>query len=194
MGLEQHIKQCQEKQQALQETINDLELKKAELKFRQLSPDTTRCCQPRDSPANWATTLAGKRGYLCIMGVLTAPPFLCPHTTTPLSCPTRFSEQRAPPTLVLAEHPKLRLWQQQKLCFLPGMGSGASSMEQACRQHLCPAVVGVGGQPEQLWQQIGVPLHSCAVVNMCDCGWLQKAGGGAADDPAAGLKQIRTQM
>lgn len=91
MGLEQHIKQCQEKQQALQETINELELKKAALKFLQ-PPNTTRGCWPRDSPANQATNLVGRVGYLCIMEVLTGTPFLCSHTTTPLSCPTRFAE------------------------------------------------------------------------------------------------------
>ncbi|XP_029883926.1 coiled-coil domain-containing protein 183 [Aquila chrysaetos chrysaetos] len=42
VDLEQYVKECKEKQQALKETLKELELKQAELKFRQ-SPNTISC-------------------------------------------------------------------------------------------------------------------------------------------------------
>lgn len=58
VDVEQYVKECKEKKQLLKETLKELELKQAELKFRQ-PPSKTRCCWPRDSHANWATTLWG---------------------------------------------------------------------------------------------------------------------------------------
>lgn len=43
VDLEQYVKECKEKKQALKKTLKELELKQAELKFRQ-PPNTIRCC------------------------------------------------------------------------------------------------------------------------------------------------------
>ncbi|KAK4812361.1 hypothetical protein QYF61_018811 [Mycteria americana] len=58
VDLEQYVKECKEKKQALKEMLKELELKQAELKFSQ-PPNTTRCCWPRDSRANQTTTHGG---------------------------------------------------------------------------------------------------------------------------------------
>lgn len=57
--LQQYLTGREEKKQELTKTLKELEMKLAELKFRQ-PPDTTRCCWPLDSHAKQATTLGGR--------------------------------------------------------------------------------------------------------------------------------------
>uniref|UniRef100_A0A8C3JHK0 Uncharacterized protein n=1 Tax=Calidris pygmaea TaxID=425635 RepID=A0A8C3JHK0_9CHAR len=90
--LEQYVNECKEKKQALKETLKDLELKQAELKFRQ-PPNKNRCCWPWDSCVNWATSLGWETG---IMGVPTGPP-LHPTAATRRISDTRVSSCQSDP-------------------------------------------------------------------------------------------------
>lgn len=89
VGREQLIQQCQEKKRALQETLHQLELKQAELKFGRPA-DTSRCCRPRDRPANQATTLVGSSGGHVHHGCPNRSPFLHPAAASPSPAPGGF--------------------------------------------------------------------------------------------------------
>lgn len=79
VDLEQYVKECKEKKQVLMETLKELELKQAELKFRK-PPETTRCCWSWDSCVNWATSLRGGHVQHGCPGRAPLPPSHC-------SCP-----------------------------------------------------------------------------------------------------------
>lgn len=90
--LEQHIGACEEKRQALKATLKDLELKQAELKFRQ-PPSAIRCCWPWAAESLlgaqiWVQPIPGEQGHiLLLLGhrdtcVPTGHP-----ASVPLSCP-----------------------------------------------------------------------------------------------------------
>lgn len=115
VDLEQYIKECKEKKQVLKEMLKELELKQAELKFRQ-PPNTTRCCWPWDCCASWVTTLGGD---ICIMGVPTGHPF-----SVPLQPPT----PPAPGGFLSRVLPQLCSWQStQSSC-------------SGCRRTLAPCL------------------------------------------------------
>ena len=84
VDLEQYVKECKEKKQVLKETLKELELKQAELKFRQ-PPNTTRCCWPRDSRANQATILEGgkRASWVSQQGTPSSVPLQAPTPPAP---------------------------------------------------------------------------------------------------------------
>lgn len=159
----------------LKKTLQELELKQAKLKFNQ-PVSTTRCCWPRSSWANQATTLGGNMSQQAPQ----APP-QCSHTLLP----HWVSEL---PAVLLAEHPQLPLGSQSSLS--PRLEWGV--LPAACSW----AAVGAGGTWIAFGAALGCP---CTPLQLCN---VSVAGSRLQEEELrenlkreeARLEQMRAQM